>query len=123
MEICASNERRELGRELASDLEEPTKPFQLSAKISDDPESIGRTIRASLGVTDALQFKWKDADGRAAFNARRNRIEEYGVLVFQTTTFASEEASGFAIAAEELPVIAVNRKDPLTRRSFSLLHS
>jgi Zn-dependent peptidase ImmA (M78 family)/DNA-binding XRE family transcriptional regulator len=122
MEIRASNERRELARELASDLEEPIKHFQLSAEISDDPESIGRTIRASLGVTDDLQFKWKDADGRAAFSAWRSRIEEFGVLVFQTTTFTSEEASGFAIAAEELPVIAVNRKNPLTRRSFSLLH-
>jgi Zn-dependent peptidase ImmA (M78 family)/DNA-binding XRE family transcriptional regulator len=122
MEIRASNERRELARELVSDLEEPIKSFQLSAKISDNPESVGQNIRASLGVTNDLQFKWKDADGRAAFNAWRNRIEEFGVLVFQTTTFATEEASGFAIAAEELPVIAVNRKDPLTRRTFSLLH-
>ena len=122
MEVRASNERRELARELASDLEEPIKPFELSAKISDDPEAVGRKIRTSLGVTDDLQFKWKDADGRTAFNAWRNRIEELGVLGFQTTTFASEEASGFAIAAEELPVIAVNRKDPLTRRTFSLLH-
>src|SRR5216684_6240409 len=50
MEIRASSERRELARELVSDLEEPTKPFRLSAKISDDPESVGRTIRTSLGV-------------------------------------------------------------------------
>lgn len=122
MEIRASSERRELARELAADLEEPIKLFELSAKITDDPESVGRTIRALLGVTDEIQFKWKDADGRAAFNAWRSRIEEFGVLVFQATSFASEEASGFAIAAAELPVIAVNRKDPLTRRTFSLLH-
>jgi membrane fusion protein, multidrug efflux system len=43
-------------------------------------------------------------------------------LVFQTTRFPSNEASGFAIAAETLPVIAVNRNDALTRRTFSLLH-
>lgn len=122
MEIRASSERRELARELASELDEPRKPFRLSAKIDDDPEELGSNIRTTLGVTVDLQFKWKDADGRAAFNAWRGRIEEYGVLVFQTTTFASEEASGFAIAADELPVIAVNRKDPLTRRTFSLLH-
>jgi hypothetical protein len=61
MEVRASNERRELARELASDLEEPIKPFELSAKISDDPEAVGRKIRTSLGVTDDLQFKWKDA--------------------------------------------------------------
>jgi len=122
MEIRASSERRELARELAADLEETIKPFKLSAKIYDEPETVGSAIRASLGVTDDLQHKWKDADGRATFNAWRNRIEGVGVLVFQTTTFASEEASGFAIAADELPVIAINRKDPLTRRTFSLLH-
>jgi Zn-dependent peptidase ImmA (M78 family) len=42
--------------------------------------------------------------------------------VFQTTRFPSEEASGFAIAADALPVIAVNRNDALTRRTFSLVH-
>ena len=43
-------------------------------------------------------------------------------MIFQTTRFPSDEASGFAIAAETLPVIAVNRNDALTRRAFSLLH-
>lgn len=122
MEIRASSERRELARDLATDLEEATKPFTLSAAVTEDPESVGGRIRAALEVTLDLQFKWKDTEGRAAFNAWRGRIEQLGVLVFQTTSFASEEASGFAIAAEELPVIAVNRKDALTRRTFSLLH-
>ncbi|WFU55504.1 XRE family transcriptional regulator [Bradyrhizobium pachyrhizi] len=122
MEIRASNERRELALELASDLEEEPTQFELSAKVTDDPETVGAKIRIALGVTDDLQAKWKDADGRAAFTAWRTRIEEAGVLVFQSTTFASEEASGFAISSGTLPVIAVNRKDPLTRRTFSLLH-
>jgi Zn-dependent peptidase ImmA (M78 family) len=122
MEIRASNERRELALDLAADLDEPLKPFELSAQINDDPEKVGEKIRAALGLSNDLQTKWKDADGRAAFNEWRSRIEDFGVLVFQSTAFASEEASGFAIAAKELPVIAVNRKDPLTRRTFSLLH-
>jgi Zn-dependent peptidase ImmA (M78 family)/transcriptional regulator with XRE-family HTH domain len=122
MEIRASNERRELALDLASELDEPLKLFELSAKITDDPEAVGTKIRTSLGVSDELQAKWKDPDGRAAFNAWRSRIEDFGVLVFQSTTFASEEASGFAIAASKLPVIVINRKDPLTRRTFSLLH-
>jgi Zn-dependent peptidase ImmA (M78 family) len=122
MEVRVSNERRELALELASDLEEEPSQFELSAKITDDPETVGAKIRTALGVSDDLQAKWKDADGRAAFTAWRTRIEEAGVLVFQTTTFASEEASGFAISSGTLPVIAVNRKDPLTRRTFSLLH-
>jgi len=107
---------------LASDLDEEPLQFELSAKITDDPEAVGAKIRTTLGVSDELQAKWKDADGRAAFTAWRTRIEDAGVLVFQTTTFTSEEASGFAISSGTLPVIAVNRKDPVTRRTFSLLH-
>ena len=34
----------------------------------------------------------------------------------------TSEASGFAIAEAELPVIAVNRKDVVSRRTFTLLH-
>jgi hypothetical protein len=95
MEMRASNERRQLSLELASDLDEQIRPFDLTASIDDNPEVVGSKIRAALGVTEQLQLKWKDPDGRAAFNAWRNRIEEASVLVFQTTTFPSEEASGF----------------------------
>jgi Zn-dependent peptidase ImmA (M78 family)/transcriptional regulator with XRE-family HTH domain len=122
MEIRAANERRELALELASDLQETLPPFTLAATDREDPEQIGARIRAALGVTRELQSQWRDNDGRAAFNAWRHRIEEAGALVFQTTRFITEEASGFAVAAETLPVIAVNRKDVLTRRTFSLLH-
>jgi Zn-dependent peptidase ImmA (M78 family)/transcriptional regulator with XRE-family HTH domain len=122
LEIRAANERRELALELAADLEQEVPRFTLSATMQEDPEAVGGRIRAALGVTTELQLQWRDNDGRAAFNAWRNRIENLGVLVFQTTRFPSEEASGFAIAADTLPVIAVNRNDVLTRRTFSLLH-
>lgn len=122
MEIRAANERRELALELAADLAEEPIKFTLSATDKEDPEAIGARIRAAFGVTAQLQYSWKDADGRAGFNAWRARIEAAGVLVFQTVRFTTDEASGFAISAESLPVIAVNRKDPLTRRTFSLLH-
>jgi Zn-dependent peptidase ImmA (M78 family) len=122
LEIRAANERRELALELAADLEQEIRRFTLSATMQEDPEVIGERIRTALGVTTELQLHWRDNDGRAAFNAWRNRIENLGVLVFQTTRFPSEEASGFAIAADMLPVIAVNRDDVLTRRTFSLVH-
>jgi Zn-dependent peptidase ImmA (M78 family) len=88
----------------------------------EDPEEVGERIREALEVTDYLQSRWKDADGRVAFNAWRNRIEALGVLVFQATRLASDEASGFAISHEQLPVIVVNRRDAPSRRTFSLLH-
>ncbi len=108
--------------ELAADLEQELPRFTLSATETEDPETVGERIRSALGVTKDLQLRWRDNDGRAGFNGWRNRIEDLGVLIFQTTRFLSDEASGFAIAADTLPVIAVNRNDVLTRRTFSLVH-
>ncbi len=122
LEIRTANERRELALELAADLEQELPRFTLSATETEDPETVGERIRSALGVTKDLQLRWRDNDGRAGFNGWRNRIEDLGVLIFQTTRFLSDEASGFAIAADTLPVIAVNRNDVLTRRTFSLVH-
>lgn len=122
LEIRAAAERRELALDLAADLEEVLPKFTLQAKITEDPEIVGQRIREALDVTDDLQAKWRDADGRTSFNAWRSRIEATGTFVFQSTAISSEEASGFAIFAELSPVISINRKDALTRRTFSLLH-
>lgn len=122
LEIRAASERRELALDLAADLDEDLPKFTLRAEVTEDPEIIGQRIRDSLGVTGDLQHSWSDADGRAGFNAWRSRIEQAGVFVFQSTALASEEASGFALFAEVSPVISVNRKDALTRRTFSLVH-
>lgn len=121
-EIRRANERRELALELAADLGAEIPRFSLSARDSEDAETVGARIRTFFGVTTELQLQWRDNNGRAGFNSWRSRIENAGVLVFQTTLFTTEEASGFAISADPLPVIAVNRKDAPTRRTFSLLH-
>jgi Zn-dependent peptidase ImmA (M78 family) len=122
LEIRASAERRELALDLAADLDQELPKFTLTADIAEDPEVVGARIRAALGVTDELQANWRDADGRTGFNAWRTCIESTGTLVFQSVTFPTEEASGFAISADVSPVISVNRKDAPTRRTFSLLH-
>lgn len=122
LEIRAAIERRELALDLAADLDEQLPQFTLQADITEDPEVVGQRIRDALGVTDELQSRWRDQDGRTGFNAWRSRIEQTGTFVFQTTALASEEASGFALFADVSPVISVNRKDTPTRRTFSLLH-
>jgi Zn-dependent peptidase ImmA (M78 family)/transcriptional regulator with XRE-family HTH domain len=122
LEIRAATERRELALDLAADLDEELPQFTLRAEISENPEVVGQRIRDALGVTDDLQNHWRDHDGRAGFNGWRSKIEQTGVFVFQSTALASEEASGFALFADVSPVISVNRKDALTRRTFSLLH-
>jgi Zn-dependent peptidase ImmA (M78 family)/transcriptional regulator with XRE-family HTH domain len=122
LEIRAATQRRELALDLAADGDQEIAAFTLAATDKEDPETVGARIRDALGITIQLQASWKDNDGRAGFNAWRQRIEDAGVLVFQTTRFSTDEASGFAISGDRLPVIAVNRKDVLTRRTFSLLH-
>lgn len=122
LEIRAANERRELALELAADVEQEVPKFVLGTTIDESSEVVGTRIRRELGVTADLQLQWRDNDGRSGFNAWRSRIEDLGILVFQATRFRSDEASGFAIAADTFPVIVVNRNDSPTRRTFSLLH-
>ncbi len=122
-EIRRATQRRALAIDLVDELEGERPPrFDLEAGLRDDPEEVGARIRGNLKVTAPEQLRWRDADGRAAFNAWRARIESIGVLVFQATRIDSEIASGFAISEAELPVIVVNRKDAPTRRTFSLMH-
>jgi len=101
---------------------ETPQRFTLAAEPSEKPEDVGQRIRDALQVTGDEQSRWRDADGRTSLRAWRDRIEAAGVLVFQATRFSSDDASGFAIAADLLPVITINRKDTPTRRTFSLLH-
>jgi Zn-dependent peptidase ImmA (M78 family) len=122
-EIRIAHQRRELARELLSDIGD--EPLKLSTGLAPgaDPEAAGQFLREFLGVsTSALNKFGGDAEGRSAFNFWRTHIERAGVLVFQSTRVSAAEASGFALAYADLPVIVVNRKDPPTRRLFSLLH-
>lgn len=122
LEIRYAHERRELALEMAEDLEETPAKFLLTATTNDDAETVGGKLREALGVTQQLQLQWRDQDGRAAYIAWRERLELLGVLVFQATRIGEDEASGFAIAKDMLPVIVINRKDAPVRRTFSLLH-
>ncbi len=120
LEVRAAQQRRELALELLADLDEKPVRFTLTARLDDDPEATGAGIREALGIAYDEQRQWRDA--RTAFNNWRMRIEALGVLVFQMTRVEADEVSGFALAEERLPVVAVNRKNAFNRRTFSLLH-
>lgn len=117
-----AEQRRQLALELAEDLGEELPEFRLRASLDENPEVVGERIRIALEITNDEQSRWRDGEGRAGFNAWRTRIEAVGALVFQATEFAANEASGFAIAEDRLPIVVVNRKDTPTRRTFSLVH-
>jgi Zn-dependent peptidase ImmA (M78 family) len=119
-EIRSAQQRRELALELFEDVDEEIPLFSLTTTIKEDPEAVGSFIRNALNVDYRLQSSWRDA--RASFLAWRSKIEDAGALVFQASRIESDEASGFAIWADPLPVMVVNRKDAYPRRVFSLLH-
>ena len=122
-EIRIAQQRRELAKELLIDIGDELPVVQALLTLRVDPEAAGKVVRDFLQVSDTALNKFGgDAEGRSAFKFWRIAIERVGVLVFQSTRVSALEASGFALAYPELPVIVVNRKDPPTRRLFSLLH-
>lgn len=120
LQIRAAQERREVALDLLSEMGEVPPKLALAAKLDDDPEEVAARIRGLLKITESLQAGWKVS--REAFNAWRRHIENVGVLVFQMDGIDTSEASGFALAEQVLPAIAINRKDAISRRVFTLLH-
>lgn len=112
--------KREIALELYQESGQTPAPFELTASIADDPESLGGKIRGALGVVEKNQPNWRDA--RIAFNNWRAAIEQLGILVFQTGEVELGEMRGFSLSLSPLPVIVVNRKDPYVARCFTMLH-
>ena len=121
-EIRSAQQRRVLAQELAADLGDEARPFEFGLG-AEAAEEAGIAIRQFLGIAPEIIAKFGgDPSGRTALNTWRNAIEEAGVLVFQSSRISQAEASGFALAYDETPVIVINRKDAPQRRLFSLLH-
>ncbi|WCM88632.1 XRE family transcriptional regulator [Acidovorax sp. NCPPB 3576] len=122
-EIRIAHQRRELAKELLADIGEDALAVRALLDLKMDPEAAGKVVRDFLKISDAALNKFGgDAEGRIALNFWRAAIERVGVLVFQATRVSATEASGFALSYPDLPVVVINRKDPPTRRLFSLLH-
>lgn len=113
-------ERRAIALELLEESGTAAKNFTFLATLSEEPEDCGARLRATLGVTLDDQLSWRDA--RIGFNSLRAAAENAGVLVLQTSDLALSVLRAYSLAADELPVVVVNRKDAYAARSFSLLH-
>lgn len=121
-EIRVANQRRELAKELLEDLGEQPNKFTFRLSMQSNPEEAGLLMREYLGLSRTEQPFKRDSPGRRGLNLWKGLIEQAGVLVFQTMRIPSDEASGFALAYEDLPVVVINQKDAPVRRLFSLLH-
>ncbi len=121
-EMELAQQRRELALELYGEIGEQISELTTSISLSDDPEEAGHSVREMLRVTFANQVEWGHQGGLATFHGWRQLLEGIDILVFQMSRVDWDEVSGFAVAETRLPVIAVNRRDAPSRRTFSLLH-
>lgn len=112
--------RREIALTLMEENEEDPPRFQLSARLSEDAETVGARLRVALGVIMAEQRSWPDIYG--AWRAWRDRAEALGLLVFQIPYVSLRQMRGISLLREVLPVVGVNSKDHPLARGFTLLH-
>ncbi len=120
LDVRTAQQRRLLALEMLEEVGEKPPVFELRTSLNEDVEHVAQQIRDRFEITYQLQVRWREP--RIAFHAWRDKIEQFGVLVFQATHVETDEASGFAYWAKTLPVIVINRKDVFARRVFSLMH-
>lgn len=123
-EVRAAHERRLVAIEVLETIGEAAENFRLTARVTDNPEEVGTSVREQLGITLAAQNRWGDTG--KAFRAWRDAIEAAGVLISVIGgahhQIDIEEMRGFAIADRPLPMIVVNGKDRSGGRIFTLFH-
>jgi hypothetical protein len=96
-EIRTAIIRREISLDLSQEIGEPVPDFSLSLSINAKVDSSGDIIRQQLGITFDKQKSWRDS--RIAFNNWREALENFGVLVFQSSQLIPTVARGFSIGA------------------------
>ena len=119
-ELRAAQERRNAALQFYEDLEEAPPEFKLTGTMREAPAILAARAREALGFSIDEQFEWRDE--YVALKQWKNRVESFGVLVFQVSGIASSEMRGFSIADMPLPVMAVNRAETPRARIFSIMH-
>lgn len=113
--------RRSVALDLLQELGEAASPFELAAHLQEGAPMVGRRLRDRLGITMEAQMAW--ANGWQAWRAWRAAAEAAGVLVFQFTKVALEEARGLSLLEWPLPVVGINGKEAAPEaKAFTLLH-
>lgn len=111
-------------------IEAETDPlgFAGSARLTDDPENVGREMRRTLGLADG----WGSGvrSWQAAVGQLRRAIEDLGVMAIINgvvgnnthRTLDVEEFRGFALTDPWAPLVFVNGADSKSAQMFSLAH-
>lgn len=120
LQIRTARERREVAVELASEIDDPIAPFDLTIDRGLAAGEAAERLREWIGVSLEEQLAWKDP--RAALKRWRAALESRGLLTFQFSDVPVAEARGFSFYELPFPVVAVNSKDLPVARIFSLIH-
>ena len=126
--LYAMQRRQAWLRESLVENEAAPLPFVASARLADDPGTVGREMRCTLGLEDGWAAgvrTWQEA----VLELRR-LIERLGVVavingvVGNNThrTLAVEEFRGFALTDPYAPLIFVNGADAKSAQMFTLAH-
>jgi Zn-dependent peptidase ImmA (M78 family) len=91
---------------------------KISITRATPPEVAAQDARRLLGVTTTDQAQWHDAP--SALGEWRQRFEGLGYLIFQFA-MPPDEISGFSLT-DTVPAVVLNKKDPPSRRCFTLFH-
>ena len=102
--------------------------FAASARVTDDPDAVGREMRRTLGLDDGWATgvrTWQDA-----VNELRRMIEQIGVMAVINGIVGNNthrrlsvgEFRGFALTDYYAPLIFVNGADAKSAQMFTLAH-
>lgn len=114
--------RAQFRQNIASELAESSGAERVSihAAAKEGAEVVAERLRDALNISVAIQWAWKDE--LDALNHWKRAVERLGVLVFQFGKVDVVEARGFSSFDERAPLVAINSKDAVRGRIFSLFH-
>lgn len=113
-------QRRRIALHLYAELGDEPVEFSLRAHLSENPETVGQSLREALGVTVPEQLAW--ASEFDAYRTWREAAERLGVLVCQFPGKGVGEVRGTSILHFPLPVIGISSKELPLSKPFTLLH-
>ncbi|NOZ87966.1 MAG: ImmA/IrrE family metallo-endopeptidase [Deltaproteobacteria bacterium] len=126
--IYAMQRRQAWLREELLECEAEPLYFAGSARLTDDPEAVGKEMRRIVGLDQGWAMNvrtWTDAVGEL-----RRAIEKLGVMAIINGVVGNntrrklnvEEFRGFALSDEYAPLVFVNGADAKSAQMFTLAH-
>lgn len=119
LEIRRARRQQSIANELMEELGLEIKPDVNIFSTEDDPQKIARKERKRLGIDIQQQLEWKNE--YEAFRFWRNKLEDLNILAIQIKV-PVEDARGFLLMDMDPPIIAVNSRDDVKARIFTLFH-